>query len=729
MFKRMRWFVAGLLAAAAAAIMPASAQQRIALVVGNSAYERGAVRTALADAGLVAEALNGIGFEIIEGADLNQADLRRTLRDFLGRVEAAGQDTIVFVYFAGYGLEFEGETYLVPTDARLARDSDIPIEAVRISDLIRPLSGTAAMAKVVVLDAARPLPFTLSIAPGLAPTEAPPGMLIAYSSAPSTYAEDGDQPYGAYASALAEMLREPGLDLDTIFTEARVRTHELTQGRQTPWHVAALAEGIVLVPGGVPADAPASAMAAQGVAPVPRVVRRQYRPMREIDPEEAYGLAVEMDTLPAYEEYVETYPDSPYAPQMWGMIRSRRESMYWMRARDYDAPEAYWTYLQTYPDGIYAADARRRLRRQSALTEPPRGFAPMRFRDVSPPLAREPREHVKVYAPVQRLPQNFIKPRPAAFSALPPPPPPRGPKLLPAPTGLPDSRMGPPPKRFGPPVSAVTPSAGTPRDGTPGKPLPAPSTLPPAAVRTSPSGKPDQGIKPIPGRPGTPQGVVRTTPNVPDQGVKPIPGRPGGPSGVVRTTPNGPEQGLKPIPGRPGGPPPSAVRTSPSSLPRQDIKPMPGRSGPPPSARVTPSDQGVKPIPGRPSGPPPTVRSSPTPPPQIRHVPQQAPVRAAPPPQQAIRSAPPPQIQRSPPPQIQRSSPPPQIQRSPPPQVQRPSPPPQVQRPSPPPQVQRPSPPPQAQVQRPQVQRPQAPPQQQNKQQGNKKCPNNQPKC
>jgi Caspase domain len=653
MFKRMRWFVAGFLAAAAAAILPAAAEQRIALVIGNSAYERGAVRTALADAGLVAEALNGIGFEILEGADLNQADLRRTLRDFLARVEAAGQDAVAFVYFAGYGLEFEGETYLVPTDARLARDSDIPIEAVRMSDLIRPLAGTAALAKVVVLDAARPLPFTLPLAPGLAPLEAPPGMLVAYASAPGTYAEDGAEPYGAYASALAEMLREPGLDLDTIFAQARVRTHELTQARQTPWHVAALPPDIVLVPGGAPGEsAPSVVTAPQGIAapPAPRVVRRQQRPMREVDPEEAYGLAVEMDTLPGYVEYVETYPDSPYAPGMWSVIRSRREAMYWMRARDVDSPEAYWTYLDTYPGGIYAHDARRRLRRLAAVTDPPRGFAPMRFRDVGPPLAREPRDHVRVYAPVQRLPRNFIKPRPAYFSALPPPPAPRGPKLLPTPTGLPDSRLGPAPRRFGPPVGVVAPGTEqTPR--TPGDRRFG-TTAPPAVIQRdgSPSGRP--GVKPLPST-TLPPAAVRTSPSgTPDTGAKPLPGRPGLPPGVVRTNPsNQPDQGLKPIPGRPSGPPPAAVRTAPS----QEIRQIPGRPvTTTPAARVNPSvpaDQGLKPLPGRPAGPPPSVRTSP--PPQV--LPQAPVVRSAPPPPPVVRSAPPPppQVQRPSPPQIQ----------------------------------------------------------------------------
>ena len=76
--------------------------------------------TALNDAGLVAEALRSIGFEIVEGADLSQPDILRSYRDFLAKVEAGGPDAIAFVYFSGYGLSFEGENYLLGVDARLS---------------------------------------------------------------------------------------------------------------------------------------------------------------------------------------------------------------------------------------------------------------------------------------------------------------------------------------------------------------------------------------------------------------------------------------------------------------------------------------------------------------------------------------------------------------------------------------------------------------------------------
>src|SRR5215510_15005167 len=91
--KLARWILAATLMACCAPLA-AMAQSRVALVLGNSAYERGPIRNSLADAGLVAEALNGVGFEIMEAADLDQGDLRRAFSDFIARMQAAGPDAI-----------------------------------------------------------------------------------------------------------------------------------------------------------------------------------------------------------------------------------------------------------------------------------------------------------------------------------------------------------------------------------------------------------------------------------------------------------------------------------------------------------------------------------------------------------------------------------------------------------------------------------------------------------
>jgi hypothetical protein len=688
-----------------ALVQPAAAQQRIALVIGNAAYASGPLATSLADGGLVAEALTSIGFEIVEGADVNQNDMRRVFRDFLEKVQAVGPDTIALVYYSGHAVAFDGENYLIPVDARLARDSDIPIETLRLFDLMRPLADAPALAKIVILDAARPLPFQIQggrLARGLAAVESAPGMLVAFSAAPGETAEDGQGSYGAYATAIAEMVREPGLDLDTMFARIRVRTHEATNGQQTPWEASQLRQVVVLVPG-TPAAPPSQVLSApQAAVGAPRV-RRPPRPVTGLGAEEAYTYVIEQDDLPAYEDYVRVYPNSPYAQRIWARIRARREALAWRRALLYNTPEAYWTYLQRYPDGMYAYDAERRLRRLSVGMRPPAGFRMLEFEDAPPPIAGEPARLYDVY-PAAPPPPRRLAPPPAFIVTLPPPPRRdhggglwyRQQQTFPVIIQPPPGRR---PGSGGPPDQAGRPPQGQPPQGQPG----------PAVVTQPPPGPPPGG--PPPGQPGQ-KGLGGPPPGFkgPGQGQpgqaqpgQPQPGQPQPGPAVVTQPPPAPP---------PAGPPPAAA---PQGQPKVVTQPPPGPppggpppgvkgpppSGPPPAAKGPPPQQQLQPPPqvkAAPPPPPPQVKAAPPPPPppppQVKAAPPPPPpppqVKAAPPP-------PPPQVKAAPPPP---PPPPPQVKAAPPPP---PPPPPQVKAappPPPPPQVQKaapPPPPPQAQ--------------------------------
>jgi len=701
-----------------AAMLPAAAQTsepRIAFVVGNGAYAKAQLPNALNDAGLVAEALRTTGFEIIEGADLNQADFMRLFRDYLAKVEAAGPDAVAFVYFSGYGLEFEGENYLIAADARLERDGDIPLDTVRLSDLLRPLAGAPARSKVVVLDAARHLPFAIQsarLARGLAAIEPPPLMLVSYSAAPGTVAADGAGPYGAFATAIAEMIREPGVELDTVFTRIRTRTHQLTEGKQTPWHMSALGAPVMLVPPAAP-DATAQASAPP---PAPRMTARPPRPMRGIDVEEAYALAIEQDALPSYVEFVEAFPRHAYTPRIWAIIRARREALAWMRALELNTPSAYWTYLRRYPRGAYAFDAERRLQRLSAALAPPPSFAPVEFFDVPPPLADEPPDIVEFYPAGPPPPRLLIEPAPLLFVSLPPPPPRAGPRFLPAPTPLPliprvtpgtrqpfnatsartpPSGLGvvaPPPSaapRVSPPPGSV-PTATAPTGTPPSGPQQAPGSARPVtpATATAPTGTPPSGSQQAPGSvrpvaPATATAPTGTPPSGPQQApgsVRPV--TPATATAPTGTPPSGPQQAPGSV--RPVTPATATAPTgTPPSSPQQKLPPAGAvRSRPSPTA-VAPT--GTPPVDHNRRGPPPGAGVN-RPPPAVVNRPPPPAAGGSPPPPPAARVAPPPPAARvaPPPPPVARPAPPPH------PVVARPAPPPAAARVAPPPPAQAP---------------------------------------
>src|SRR3981189_925048 len=127
----------------------APTEKRIALVIGNGAYQAGALPTTANDAGLIAQTLQAAGFDVVGARDLDQDTLRRTLHDFLDKASASGPDTVAFIYLSGYGVQLEGENYFVPVDAKIARDKDVSIEAIRVSDYVRPLGALKLKAKIV----------------------------------------------------------------------------------------------------------------------------------------------------------------------------------------------------------------------------------------------------------------------------------------------------------------------------------------------------------------------------------------------------------------------------------------------------------------------------------------------------------------------------------------------------------------------------------------------------
>ncbi len=211
---------------------------RIALVIGEAAYKNAPLSSAANDAGLIADTLQTAGFDVTGAADLDQDGLRRALREFVDKAATAGPNATVFIYLSGRAVQYEGENYLAPVEAVIPRAANVPLEAVRLSDYLQPLAQMPLKARVVVLDAARINAFSQGGAPlagGLALVEPDAGELIAYNAAPGSVAPNETGPYGVYAQALTEMLREGGLPLDEAFARTRLRVSEQTRGAQVPW--------------------------------------------------------------------------------------------------------------------------------------------------------------------------------------------------------------------------------------------------------------------------------------------------------------------------------------------------------------------------------------------------------------------------------------------------------------------------------------------------------------
>jgi uncharacterized caspase-like protein len=455
----IRNFVAilGLLVALTIGVAPsaAHAEQRIALVLGNAAYATGALKPTANDAGLIAQTLEAAGFEVMGARDLDHEALQRAFRDFVDKAATLGPDDVAVVYLGGYGLQLEGENYFVPIDARIERASDIPVQAVRISDYTRALSALKLKACIVILDLARSHQFVLKgepVAGGLALVEADAGMLIAFNAAPGTIAPAADGDYGPYAKALAEMIREGGLPLDAVFDRARLRVSDATQGAQVPWHASSVAGAFVFFER--TADAPPSVAVSE---PSPAL---RSRPIRDLGAQEAYIAALERDTLPDYSEFLDTYPNDPVANRVRAIVAARREALTWRRTRWFDTPAAYWSYLRLYSDGPHVADCYRRLVFLHASLEPPLEFSAIDY-DIPPPPLEEGiylqqpviflGDPTYDFPPPPPIAENFLPPPSPEFTELPPPEPPQALFVLPTPVYTPVPVWVRPPHNVQPP--------------------------------------------------------------------------------------------------------------------------------------------------------------------------------------------------------------------------------------------------------------------------------------
>lgn len=210
-------------------------EERIALVVGNAAYDEGALRNPVRDATAIAARLEKLGFSAETVLDADRDTLVGAIRDFGERLSEGG--TGLFFY-AGHGLEGNGANYMVPVDAKIRSEADIEVESVPIDRVLAAMQGSGNRLNIVILDACRNNPYesrfrSLSRG-GLAIVDPPQGTLVAFATRPHHVASDGDGEHGLYTEALLNNVGRPGLSLEDTFKAVRSQVSNATGGSQVP---------------------------------------------------------------------------------------------------------------------------------------------------------------------------------------------------------------------------------------------------------------------------------------------------------------------------------------------------------------------------------------------------------------------------------------------------------------------------------------------------------------
>lgn len=231
---------------------PLKAETRVALVIGNGAYQSGGVlANPVNDAADMAEALRRLNFKVIDGThDLTKSAMDAKIREFGAIISSS--DLALFFY-AGHGVQFQGQNFLIPIDAKLTSVAGLTTEAIRLDD-IQTVMESQAKRSVLFFDACRNNPFSRTLAtgggrnwsPGLAMQNFRVGTLIAFSAQPGAIAEDGIGRNSPFSGPLIRQIGSAEDDIVSILMGVRREVLTATGGRQVPWDQNSLLEKIYL---------------------------------------------------------------------------------------------------------------------------------------------------------------------------------------------------------------------------------------------------------------------------------------------------------------------------------------------------------------------------------------------------------------------------------------------------------------------------------------------------
>jgi hypothetical protein len=289
-----------------AGLAAAKAETRIALVVGNSDYQYAPKLTNPSnDANDMTEKLKGLGFEVIGGTDLDRRSLVEALIKFGRAAETA--DVAVFFY-AGHGLQVNGQNYLAPVDGQVEYEAEVDISLVSLSGVMQQLER-GSKTNIIFLDACRNNPFeeklakssnrsAMSMARGLGRVQTGIGTFIAFATEPDSVAADGIGRNSPFTAALLRHIDQPGQSISDMMISVRNEVLAETGGKQRPWDSSSLTDRFAFAP--------------DVAGETKEQVQKGGGDTASLE-KEAYEQAVEVGSCGAYEAFQRRYPDSFYA--------------------------------------------------------------------------------------------------------------------------------------------------------------------------------------------------------------------------------------------------------------------------------------------------------------------------------------------------------------------------------------------------------------------------------
>jgi hypothetical protein len=233
-------FMPWLAQAQSAARAPASGEQRIALVIGNSQYKDSPLPNPLNDARAIAKVLADSGFKVTRKENAGQKEIQIALREFGDALKAGG---VGLFYYAGHGMQVKGRNFMIPVDANIQREDEVAYNSVDVGQVVDKMEAASNRLNILILDACRNNPFARSFrsgSVGLAQMDAPVGTLIAFATAPGSVASDGEGANGLYTRHLLNSMQKPGVKIEDVFKNVRAAVRKDSGNKQIPWESTSL---------------------------------------------------------------------------------------------------------------------------------------------------------------------------------------------------------------------------------------------------------------------------------------------------------------------------------------------------------------------------------------------------------------------------------------------------------------------------------------------------------
>jgi len=210
-------------------------ENRVALVVGNSAYKSAPLRNPTNDAKDMAAKLKGMGFTVIERSNLSVKQIGSTLREFRSKLTPG---SVALVFYAGHGVQIKGENYLPAVDADISGEEDVPTQSLAMRQIMDVLEEAKTRLNLVFLDACRNNPYARSFrsaSDGLNRVNAPSGTLISFATRPGSVAADGTGRNGLYTGALLEQMNNQSQPIEQVLKKVVSQVKSASKSQQEPW--------------------------------------------------------------------------------------------------------------------------------------------------------------------------------------------------------------------------------------------------------------------------------------------------------------------------------------------------------------------------------------------------------------------------------------------------------------------------------------------------------------